>query len=107
MDDENFSRDGNYSENISPDGTYSEEEEKAKLIAQVLELQNTLEDLSTRVDKVGKPFFPLNQNCVSFCFSILSSCALKISLYWVPIHFLFVKDSEGITISTIILQIKT
>ncbi len=57
MDDENFSRDGNYSENISPDGTYSEEEEKAKLIAQVLELQNTLEDLSTRVDKVGIHYF--------------------------------------------------
>ena len=46
-------------ENLSPDGTYSEEEEKAKLIAQVLELQNTLEDLSTRVDKVKEENFRL------------------------------------------------
>ncbi|XP_065341357.1 short coiled-coil protein homolog isoform X2 [Cloeon dipterum] len=34
--------------NISPD----EQEEKARLISQVLELQNTLDDLSQRVDSV-------------------------------------------------------
>jgi len=34
------------------DAGYSEEEEKSRVIAQVLELQNTLEDLSSRVDKV-------------------------------------------------------
>uniref|UniRef100_A0A182YBG8 Short coiled-coil protein A n=1 Tax=Anopheles stephensi TaxID=30069 RepID=A0A182YBG8_ANOST len=37
-------------ENESPDA--DEQEEKARLIAQVLELQNTLDDLSQRVDSV-------------------------------------------------------
>ena len=36
----------------SEDLTSEEQEEKARLIAQVLELQNTLDDLSSRVDNV-------------------------------------------------------
>ena len=36
----------------SDDLTSEEQEEKARLIAQVLELQNTLDDLSSRVDNV-------------------------------------------------------
>ena len=37
---------------LDPDFSPDEHEEKARLIAQVLELQNTLDDLTTRVDKV-------------------------------------------------------
>jgi hypothetical protein len=35
-----------------PDNEQQEQEEKARLITQVLELQNTLSDLSCRVDNV-------------------------------------------------------
>jgi hypothetical protein len=38
--------------NFDPDMSADEAEEKARLIAQVLELQNTLDDLSQRVDSV-------------------------------------------------------
>lgn len=37
---------------LEPDTSPDEQEEKARLIAQVLELQNTLDDLSQRVDSV-------------------------------------------------------
>ncbi|XP_060822410.1 short coiled-coil protein A isoform X1 [Bombus pascuorum] len=37
---------------LDPDISPDEQEEKARLIAQVLELQNTLDDLSQRVDSV-------------------------------------------------------
>lgn len=37
---------------LDPDYSPDEQEEKARVIAQVLELQNTLEDLTSRVDKV-------------------------------------------------------
>ena len=37
---------------LDSDLTPEEQEEKARLIAQVLELQNTLDDLSSRVDNV-------------------------------------------------------
>ncbi|VDI65421.1 Hypothetical predicted protein, partial [Mytilus galloprovincialis] len=37
---------------LDPDINPDEEEEKQRLIAQVLELQNTLDDLSSRVDSV-------------------------------------------------------
>ncbi|CAH1103528.1 unnamed protein product [Psylliodes chrysocephalus] len=37
---------------LEPDSSPDEQEEKARLISQVLELQNTLDDLSTRVDSV-------------------------------------------------------
>lgn len=37
---------------LDPDYSPDEQEEKARLISQVLELQNTLEDLTSRVDKV-------------------------------------------------------
>ncbi|MPC09176.1 Short coiled-coil protein B [Portunus trituberculatus] len=37
---------------LEPDISPDEQEEKARLIAQVLELQNTLDDLSQRVDSV-------------------------------------------------------
>ncbi|XP_011069096.1 PREDICTED: short coiled-coil protein B [Acromyrmex echinatior] len=37
---------------LDPDINPDEQEEKARLIAQVLELQNTLDDLSQRVDSV-------------------------------------------------------
>ncbi|XP_071520489.1 short coiled-coil protein homolog isoform X3 [Panulirus ornatus] len=37
---------------LEPDMSPDEQEEKARLIAQVLELQNTLDDLSQRVDSV-------------------------------------------------------
>ena len=37
---------------LDADLTPEEQEEKARLIAQVLELQNTLDDLSSRVDNV-------------------------------------------------------
>ncbi|XP_034939299.1 short coiled-coil protein B isoform X1 [Chelonus insularis] len=37
---------------LDPDVSPDEQEEKARLIAQVLELQNTLDDLSQRVDSV-------------------------------------------------------
>ncbi|KAB7501670.1 Short coiled-coil protein A [Armadillidium nasatum] len=37
---------------LDPDLSPDEQEEKARLIAQVLELQNTLDDLSQRVDSV-------------------------------------------------------
>lgn len=37
---------------LDPDFSPDEQEEKARLIAQVLELQNTLDDLTHRVDKV-------------------------------------------------------
>ncbi|XP_072039894.1 short coiled-coil protein B-like isoform X2 [Amphiura filiformis] len=37
---------------FSPDADSEDAEEKARLICQVLELQNTLDDLSVRVDKV-------------------------------------------------------
>lgn len=38
--------------NLDPDMNPDEEEEKQRLITQVLELQNTLDDLSSRVDSV-------------------------------------------------------
>merc|ERR1712126_758138 len=37
---------------LEPDMSPDEQEEKARLISQVLELQNTLDDLSSRVDSV-------------------------------------------------------
>ncbi|XP_056637260.1 short coiled-coil protein A [Diorhabda sublineata] len=37
---------------LEADSSPDEQEEKARLISQVLELQNTLDDLSTRVDSV-------------------------------------------------------
>lgn len=37
---------------LDPDFSSDEQEEKARLISQVLELQNTLDDLTHRVDKV-------------------------------------------------------
>lgn len=37
---------------LEPDASPDEQEEKARLICQVLELQNTLDDLSLRVDSV-------------------------------------------------------
>ncbi|CAG0878987.1 unnamed protein product [Darwinula stevensoni] len=37
---------------LDPDASPDEQEEKARLISQVLELQNTLDDLSQRVDNV-------------------------------------------------------
>merc|ERR1711948_183088 len=37
---------------LDPDFSPDEQEEKARLISQVLELQNTLDDLTHRVDKV-------------------------------------------------------
>ena len=37
---------------LDPDFSPDEQEEKARLISQVLELQNTLDDLTQRVDKV-------------------------------------------------------
>ncbi|KAB0800956.1 hypothetical protein PPYR_05310 [Photinus pyralis] len=37
---------------LEPDTSLDEQEEKARLISQVLELQNTLDDLSQRVDSV-------------------------------------------------------
>ena len=37
---------------LDPDFSHDEQEEKARLISQVLELQNTLDDLTHRVDKV-------------------------------------------------------
>lgn len=37
---------------LEPDVSPDEQEEKARLISQVLELQNTLDDLSQRVDSV-------------------------------------------------------
>lgn len=37
---------------LEPDASPDEQEEKARLISQVLELQNTLDDLSQRVDSV-------------------------------------------------------
>lgn len=37
---------------LEPDISPDEQEEKARLISQVLELQNTLDDLSQRVDSV-------------------------------------------------------
>ncbi|KAF2905183.1 hypothetical protein ILUMI_00993 [Ignelater luminosus] len=37
---------------LEPDTSPDEQEEKARLISQVLELQNTLDDLSQRVDSV-------------------------------------------------------
>lgn len=37
---------------LEPGASPDEEEEKARLISQVLELQNTLDDLSQRVDSV-------------------------------------------------------
>ncbi|CAH1153477.1 unnamed protein product [Phaedon cochleariae] len=37
---------------LEPDSSPDEQEEKARLISQVLELQNTLDDLSQRVDSV-------------------------------------------------------
>ncbi|CAH4034758.1 short coiled-coil protein homolog [Pieris brassicae] len=37
---------------FEPDSGIDEQEEKARLISQVLELQNTLDDLSQRVDSV-------------------------------------------------------
>ncbi|XP_029652098.1 short coiled-coil protein A isoform X3 [Octopus sinensis] len=40
------------SHSLAPDMNRDEEEEKHRLISQVLELQNTLDDLSTRVDSV-------------------------------------------------------
>ena len=48
---------GNISDHINrmcldPDFSPDEQEEKARLISQVLELQNTLDDLTHRVDKV-------------------------------------------------------
>lgn len=39
-------------QSLEPDGGMDEQEEKARLISQVLELQNTLDDLSQRVDSV-------------------------------------------------------
>jgi short coiled-coil protein len=42
----------NNSESTESDITPDEQEEKARLISQVLELQNTLDDLSQRVDTV-------------------------------------------------------
>ncbi|XP_015594577.1 short coiled-coil protein B isoform X1 [Cephus cinctus] len=41
-----------YLAGLDPDISPDEQEEKARLIAQVLELQNTLDDLSQRVDSV-------------------------------------------------------
>ncbi|XP_011302557.1 short coiled-coil protein B [Fopius arisanus] len=44
---------GSYSPNsLDPDVSPDEQQEKARLISQVLELQNTLDDLSQRVDSV-------------------------------------------------------
>ena len=37
---------------LDPDFSPDEQEEKARLISQVLELQNTLDDLTSRVDRV-------------------------------------------------------
>lgn len=48
LDQNVFTRSTGLDPDISPD----EQEEKARLIAQVLELQNTLDDLSQRVDSV-------------------------------------------------------
>ncbi|KAK3925861.1 Short coiled-coil protein-like protein [Frankliniella fusca] len=42
----------NGSSSLDPDISPDEQEEKARLISQVLELQNTLDDLSQRVDSV-------------------------------------------------------
>ncbi|XP_050415407.1 short coiled-coil protein B [Patella vulgata] len=56
IDEENSKNDtytGNsHSNSLDPDINPDEEEEKQKLITQVLELQNTLDDLSSRVDSV-------------------------------------------------------
>ncbi|KAK6168411.1 hypothetical protein SNE40_020950 [Patella caerulea] len=56
IDEENNKNDtftGNsHSNSLDPDINPDEEEEKQKLITQVLELQNTLDDLSSRVDSV-------------------------------------------------------
>lgn len=41
-----------FTNGLDPDISPDEQEEKARLIAQVLELQNTLDDLSQRVDSV-------------------------------------------------------
>ncbi|XP_034939300.1 short coiled-coil protein B isoform X2 [Chelonus insularis] len=41
-----------FTNGLDPDVSPDEQEEKARLIAQVLELQNTLDDLSQRVDSV-------------------------------------------------------
>lgn len=43
---------GTSSHSLDPDINPDEEEEKQRLISQVLELQNTLDDLSQRVDSV-------------------------------------------------------
>nr|CAD7396315.1 unnamed protein product [Timema cristinae] len=41
-----------FTNGLDPDISPDEQEEKARLISQVLELQNTLDDLSQRVDSV-------------------------------------------------------
>lgn len=46
-----YNNDGS-SSSLEPDINPDEQEEKARLISQVLELQNTLDDLSQRVDGV-------------------------------------------------------
>nr|CAG4645989.1 EOG090X0N2I [Lynceus sp. MCZ IZ 141354] len=47
------------SNGIENDLNLDEQEEKARLIAQVMELQNTLDDLSQRVDSVKEENFKL------------------------------------------------
>ncbi|XP_023335611.1 short coiled-coil protein B [Eurytemora carolleeae] len=46
-------------DNGNHESAYSEEEEKSRLITQVLELQSTLEELSTRVDRVKEENYRL------------------------------------------------
>jgi len=52
MDNDNFESESEQRQN-------EDEEEKARLIGQVLELQNTLQELSSRVDKVKEENYRL------------------------------------------------
>ncbi|CAG7733501.1 unnamed protein product [Allacma fusca] len=64
---------------LDPDVSPDEQEEKARLIAQVLELQNTLDDLSQRVDSVKEENLKLrseNQVLGQYIESLMSASSV-------------------------------
>ncbi|CAG7733503.1 unnamed protein product [Allacma fusca] len=74
-----FTNDSLSSAGLDPDVSPDEQEEKARLIAQVLELQNTLDDLSQRVDSVKEENLKLrseNQVLGQYIESLMSASSV-------------------------------
>ncbi|CAL8113812.1 unnamed protein product [Orchesella dallaii] len=74
-----FTNDSLSSAGLDPDLSQDEQEEKASRIAQVLELQNTLDDLSQRVDSVKEENLKLrseNQVLGQYIESLMSASSV-------------------------------